>query len=498
MSLPPSFPEKEVRDLKPNDVLLGRGPQLSQFEGNLRFRMLVDEHKHLYTGTTNRKEKKRIAQGIRDIIKARGGRFLKQKDAVGCEDEEDVWVLVEDEDVIAEKCKQALREKHTYAYCRDTDGVNGSFQTMIQADFQPSYSSQAKPFPVGSSDSIPASTESSHLLQSPFHTDILSLSLQGASGREEGSLVQDRKNAMPYVFPMAGCSTTMPAALPSFDAATPVHPLNAPTLSAPVQPSGTLSSFLDPRLLLFRDTSVAFNQQLQSALLKQVLESQVQSNIENGIGMTAVDQRKQLVLQELLHPANLSSMTSILQNSLVLDTNTVAAPLHNTSQDEQDCCKPQDLCMDDSSWSDKMMDDKSTSGADDSSTEMKEQDPSAEGDLAAFLLASLAVTDRPVITNEQEAQEREGLTDEEKAAALADTFGKMCEPDVPQRKRARRDLDPSSVAFLVRQMRCELERIPVDRKRALVEAQSKCSASEFSDARLEKFLRCEGMNAKVC
>ena len=46
-------------------------------------------------------------------------------------------------------------------------------------------------------------------------------------------------------------------------------------------------------------------------------------------------------------------------------------------------------------------------------------------------------------------------------------------------------------------MRLELERIPKDRKRALVEAQTKCHADEFSDARQERFLRCEGMNAKV-
>jgi hypothetical protein len=64
-------------------------------------------------------------------------------------------------------------------------------------------------------------------------------------------------------------------------------------------------------------------------------------------------------------------------------------------------------------------------------------------------------------------------------------------------KRAKMDLDSNSVVFLVLQMRLELERIPEDEKRALKEAQMKCCAEEFSDARLERFLRCEGMNAKV-
>ena len=119
---------------------------MAQFEGNLRFRMLVEEHKHRYTGTTNRKEKKRIAQEIRDIVKSRGGRFLKQSTSDIDDDEDVTWVLVEDEGVIVEKCKQALREKHTYAFSRDTDGSNGSFQSMIQADVCSSYSSQANPF----------------------------------------------------------------------------------------------------------------------------------------------------------------------------------------------------------------------------------------------------------------------------------------------------------------------------------------------------------------
>ena len=47
-------------------------------------------------------------------------------------------------------------------------------------------------------------------------------------------------------------------------------------------------------------------------------------------------------------------------------------------------------------------------------------------------------------------------------------------------------------------MKCELERIPIHKKRALMEARSKCRDQEFSDGRLVKFLRCEGMNAQVC
>jgi hypothetical protein len=58
-------------------------------------------------------------------------------------------------------------------------------------------------------------------------------------------------------------------------------------------------------------------------------------------------------------------------------------------------------------------------------------------------------------------------------------------------------LDHKTISFLVNQMRHELERIPKENKRALLEAQTKCRVDEFSNARLERFLRCEGMNTKV-
>jgi hypothetical protein len=47
-------------------------------------------------------------------------------------------------------------------------------------------------------------------------------------------------------------------------------------------------------------------------------------------------------------------------------------------------------------------------------------------------------------------------------------------------------------------VQCEIKRIPSHCKNALIETQAKCSPDEFSDAWLEKFLRCEGMNAQVC
>jgi hypothetical protein len=118
-------------------------------------------------------------------------------------------------------------------------------------------------------------------------------------------------------------------------------------------------------------------------------------------------------------------------------------------------------------------------------------------EFSEFLLSVLEDPDRPLFTERQMQIEQSMQTDEERAEALSDLFGKQCEVSIHQRKRPRRDLDSKAVQFLVNQMRLELSRIPNDRKHALVEAQTKCHEDEFCDARLERFLRCEGMNAKV-
>jgi hypothetical protein len=70
--------KKPIKEVNVNDVLLGRGLKLSGFPGNLAFRKLCDERKAEYKSTKLRKEKRQIAQEIRDEIHSRGGRFLKQ------------------------------------------------------------------------------------------------------------------------------------------------------------------------------------------------------------------------------------------------------------------------------------------------------------------------------------------------------------------------------------------------------------------------------------
>ena len=121
-----------------------------------------------------------------------------------------------------------------------------------------------------------------------------------------------------------------------------------------------------------------------------------------------------------------------------------------------------------------------------------------EEDIAAFLLSSLTLVNRPVVTEEQEAMERASLTTKEKAEVISDALGLSAVRSSHKSKRARTTLDRKSTAFLVRIMKVEIEKIPVQERQALVQAQRKCGIHEFSDTRLEQFLRSEGWNAKVC
>jgi hypothetical protein len=133
--------------------------------------------------------------------------------------------------------------------------------------------------------------------------------------------------------------------------------------------------------------------------------------------------------------------------------------------------------------------------------EFQEKRPSlvseADEEAAVSALAALMLSDRETFTEEEAEIERATMTDAERVAALCDLFGKYGNVASPESKRARRDLDDGSVQFLINQMRMELDLIPSTRKTALSKALETCSPSEFCDARLERFLRCQSMNPKV-
>jgi hypothetical protein len=71
-------------------------------------------------------------------------------------------------------------------------------------------------------------------------------------------------------------------------------------------------------------------------------------------------------------------------------------------------------------------------------------------DFSEFLLSFLEEPDHPRFTVEQEEAERVAMTDEERAAALSDLFGKQCEADTHKSKKSQ-----TKLGLLVNCIPCE-------------------------------------------
>lgn len=91
-----------------NDVLCGRGGRVNSHSGNVKFRMLVREHRDTYLSKKTKKlDKVKIADKIVNIIRNRNppGRFLKESN----DDTEDGWYDIGDFKA-GKKAGQAMRE----------------------------------------------------------------------------------------------------------------------------------------------------------------------------------------------------------------------------------------------------------------------------------------------------------------------------------------------------------------------------------------------------
>ena len=456
--------------LKRDDVLLGRGAALAQFEGNLRFRDLVDERKDEYTRTSMRKEKKRIAKEIYDLVTSRGGRFLKQ-------DGSEATV-----DTAIEKCKQALRENRLPTVGKKRDQTDITNQSP-----RPSST-------TGSGDNDVLSSELGSA------ADFISLPIASPIALPDAVPDVALNNETLRRAEIGHETTASTAALPCGFA-------SIPPSSHSSMPS--VLSIVDPRLLLFRGSL------MQPVLQKQVwipqsaettnpvLSSDTRISSANTLPPEVQSQVKSLmsinIAAAVAHQRYLAdqAMYSMLRDFARLQT--CNGHMGRQTLDEE-LSESLVINQDDSNGMAMIKLEKTSNSQAKVAPAAKDEaqtNDAQEEEVAAFLLSSLSVVDRPVITEEQEAMEKAELTDQEKASILADAFGDMCNVNPHQSKKAKTDLDKDSIAFLVRQMVFEIEKIPLEKRVSLMEALSKGLPEEFSDKRLEMFLRCEGMNTKV-
>jgi hypothetical protein len=339
-----------------NDVLLGRGPNFSNYQGNLRFHKLVDERKREYNLTSMRQVKKRIAKEVVALVHASGGRFLKQEDPNDPLNE--VWYEV-DASVSEEKAKQALREKE---YRKS--GLDG--------------------------EEVPTEKKAS-TSSSALHLELLSSLVQNSScslpSHIRPSLSHEELTSNSHLF---GSSAMNPALVPNF----------------PAQEM-TLSSSLDPRLLLLHDNLIVGNPQgmyWQPSLLTTLA---LRFQLANLTQFDTATKLSEILLQQLVTQARVGVS--------VTEMNGCAAAVPKWVQAANDELQ-RSFELQSSQDSNEIKGSCSDSSGDTLS-------PTPEEETAVFALSSLAT---------QGGDQAKGN--------LNDTPGNVCETLPPRKKRARRDM----------------------------------------------------------
>jgi hypothetical protein len=420
--------------------------------GNRQFREIVERRKSDYASARRNKDKNTIAKGIVNSIQSLGGRFLKTVENNAAEEEE--WYEVEDS-VALEKCKQALRQKENQG---SSVGTNEGFNVLVEeAALRGRNAATLNDERVGVAGAAPSlgfeHGQAPSLLSSL--TPFLPSFLAGSMGPFVGDI-------SPFHFQSALFSLRQQAAAAQQMATNPALP---PHFHGSAQNQNG-----------FPGASYPGDSMSQGA-------SQVQHNSVNSDSMAAFGcSSANDVLSSRLQDQRQPQTDSVARVPCPATSNVIG---DDQSPDAMLVCQPKDSGYTAASSSPSA----SEKGASTSSV--------SEDEASDFLLFCVLASGRPMFTEKQEKIEQATMTDEEKAAALCDLFGRSCAVSTHKQKKARLDLDNNSIEFLVQQMRLELKRIPEDEKQALVEAQMKCHQDEFSDARLERFLRCEGVNVKV-
>jgi hypothetical protein len=109
--------DRLVMKLNSNDILMGRGAPHTYYQGNVKFRELVQTRKQEYASLKLHREKHDVAMQLYDEVHRRNGRFVEAVPAAIVAKmrghptpQEQLWFVV-DKVVAVDKIKQALREK---------------------------------------------------------------------------------------------------------------------------------------------------------------------------------------------------------------------------------------------------------------------------------------------------------------------------------------------------------------------------------------------------
>ena len=141
-----------ITQIEPEDVLSGRGGATNSHSGNRAFRTLVKDHQNQYLKAKKR-DKPAVASMIVDLVRKKGGRFLRRWDTNAATGQV-LWVDIGD-DRAREKTCQALREgapelRRRKRICSSDEddvkphGANSQGKRSGEADSSPSSTSKSR------------------------------------------------------------------------------------------------------------------------------------------------------------------------------------------------------------------------------------------------------------------------------------------------------------------------------------------------------------------
>lgn len=118
---PPPPPVEYITVIKPQDVLSGRGGATNSHSGNREFRRLVKQYQKDYLHAKKR-DKPAVAALVVEIIRRRGGRFLRKLDQTNHIGQ--VFYVEIGDERAKEKACQALREGGPILRRKNTEGTS--------------------------------------------------------------------------------------------------------------------------------------------------------------------------------------------------------------------------------------------------------------------------------------------------------------------------------------------------------------------------------------
>jgi hypothetical protein len=144
--------EQYVTEIRPQDVLFGRGGNAIHHSGNISFRTLIQEKKQIYTSSCRRQVKDMVAVDVYNAVTENGGRFLRESTSTAMDLSETIetpssgkggkiWTIA-DQQTSINKIKQALREVDTNTATPNTPNVPSSVHGV---DFVSAYNQGGTP-----------------------------------------------------------------------------------------------------------------------------------------------------------------------------------------------------------------------------------------------------------------------------------------------------------------------------------------------------------------